>query len=75
MADDNSLEALWDGLLSKEPEKVKSIYQNLGIKDREYAISHLKRMANEDGWHPLQKSAAQVALRLIRDLHESEGKK
>jgi len=67
MLDDNSLEMIWDGLLSMKEDMVRWAFQQLEETERIHALTHLKRMAQEDGWHPLQKEAARTALGFIED--------
>ena len=61
-----SIELLWDGLLSREPQKIKSIFRDLNQSERSIVIEHLNRMTTEDGWHPEQKSSAQISLQTIK---------
>jgi hypothetical protein len=60
-----SVEQLWDNLLSREIEKIKSSFHHLNQADRMAVIEHLNRMTTEDGWHPEQKKSAQIALQAI----------
>ena len=72
MVDNNSLETIWDGLLSKEADKVRFVYLQLDKEYRLHTISHLKRMVEDEGWHPLQKEAAQAALDYIQELKDNK---
>ena len=63
-----SIELLWDRLLSREPDKIKSTIQHLNVSERNAVIEHLNRMTTEDGWHPTQKNSALIALQIIEKL-------
>lgn len=56
------LETLWEHLLSREPELIKSAYLLLTPEEQQAVIAHLTRMASEPDWHPEQQRSAQVAL-------------
>lgn len=61
------LEALWDRLLSRQPELVCEAYQGLSRADQVAVLQHLERMATEAGWHPEQRLSAEQALQAIKD--------
>jgi hypothetical protein len=69
-----SVEQLWDNLLSREIEKIKSSFQHLNQSDRIAVIEHLNRMTTEDGWHPEQKNSAQIALQAIEEITKGNKK-
>ncbi len=56
------LQALWDDLLSRRPERVRAAYASLEAGDQQAVLSHLERMAHEPGWQPEQRTSAQAAL-------------
>jgi hypothetical protein len=62
-----SLEDLWDRLLSREAGCVKEAYLALTEEEQEGVLAHLKRMANEPGWHAEQRHSARFALDAIKD--------
>lgn len=62
----DSLESLWDGLLSRQPERVRATYANLDDLEKIAVLAHLERMASESGWHPEQRLSAQVALEVLK---------
>ncbi len=64
------LEALWDDLLSQQPEKVQAAYHALAKTEQQAVIRHLKRMVAEPGWQPEQRSSAQAALQALDNLAE-----
>ena len=68
-----SIELLWNSLLSREPEKIKSTFHHLNQPERNAVIEHLNRMTAEDDWHPEQKQSALIALQTIRKI--TKGKK
>ncbi len=57
-----TLQALWDDLLSRQPERVKSAYDTLDPSEQQAVRLHLQRMANEEGWLLEQRVSAQAAL-------------
>ncbi len=61
----NDLEALWDGLLSQEPERIRASFAGLTSGERQAVLAHLKEMAGGEGWHPAQRAAAQSALEAL----------
>ena len=69
-----SVEQLWDNLLSREIEKIKSSFQHLNQSDRIAVIEHLNRMTIEDGWHLEQKKSAQIALQAIKEFTKGNKK-
>ena len=58
----NSLEDLWDLLLSRQPELVRKAFSELPPPEREAVRQHLEHMVSEPGWHPEQRRSAQAAL-------------
>jgi len=62
------LEKTWDGLLSREPEKVRLTFSSLDEQNQRVVLEHLKKMASEPGWHPEQVLSAQTALDAIAGL-------
>lgn len=56
------LAGFWDGLLSREPDKIRAAYQTLDADMQQIVLAHLQRMVNEEGWHPEQRRSAQSAL-------------
>jgi hypothetical protein len=62
---DGYLEKLWDGLLSRQPELVRRTFEQLGAGEQQLVLAHLRRMATESGWHPVQKTSAEAALQAL----------
>jgi hypothetical protein len=62
----NPLETLWDGLLSREPARVRQTFEGLQSSERQVVLDHLARMASEPGWQPEQRASAQAALAAIQ---------
>ncbi len=56
------LEILWDAILSRQPKQIRAAFAPLKPAERNHLLAHLKRMANEEGWHPEQRKSAQIAL-------------
>jgi hypothetical protein len=63
--DADDLETLWDRLLSREPEQIRSAFAALALDEQRAVAAHLQRMAAEPGWHPEQRLSAQAALDAI----------
>lgn len=64
------LALLWDAILSRQPGRIRSMYQALDPAARKAIFAHLRKMVTEDGWHPEQRSSAQIALDEIHELAE-----
>jgi hypothetical protein len=56
------LEIIWDGLLSRDPARIRASFASLNPADQCSVLTHLKRMATETGWLPVQQISAQSAL-------------
>ncbi len=70
MTDSNSisdLDNLWDFLLSRQPEQVRSAFQSLPENERQLVVAHLQRMIAEPGWHPEQVASARAALLALQN--------
>jgi hypothetical protein len=63
-----TIEALWDRLLSRQPETICAAYSTLSTEERQAVYQHLVRMSSEPGWHAEQRASAQVALAALQDL-------
>ena len=59
------LEALWEDLLSRSPERVKTAFATLDPAERKVVLEHLHKMAGEAGWQPEQRWSAQAALQIL----------
>ena len=59
------LAAVWDSILSREPEQVRQTYTALDAASQAEVMAHLKRMTSEDGWQPAQVESARVALEVL----------
>lgn len=58
---------LWEGLLSADEDLILDIYVQLDENQGENVMSHLQKMATEEGWHPAQRESAQIALTTIAE--------
>lgn len=65
MQDIFDLENLWDGLLSREADRIRQAYQSLDPASQLAVLAHLRRMAEEAGWHPQQTASARAALAVL----------
>jgi len=63
---ESELERIWDGILSREPERIRATYRGLSIQDRRTVITHLHRMLDEGGWHKEQQLSAKIALEALK---------
>jgi hypothetical protein len=61
----NSLEALWENLLSRQAERVQGAFATLDGEERQVVLAHLRAMATEPGWQPEQSLSAQEALKFL----------
>lgn len=59
-------QALWDELLSRQPERVRAAYASLETSERQAVIAHLKRMVHEPGWQSEQRISARAALTALQ---------
>ncbi len=57
-----SLEAMWAGVLSQRPDRIRSIWARLTSPERASVLAHLKQMVDGEGWQPTQREAARSAL-------------
>ena len=61
------LEKIWDGLLSRDPARIRAVFVSLSPSDQSNIFAHLQRMATEDGWLMEQRKSAQFALETLKD--------
>lgn len=62
----DTLEELWDGLLSREPVKILKAFNTLSLDEKETVLDHIKKMADEPGWHLEQRNSARAALAVLQ---------
>ena len=67
MTDLPDLEALWEGLLGRDPAVVRATYGTLQPDEQQAVFAHLQQMATEPDWHPAQRESAQIALDALAD--------
>jgi hypothetical protein len=60
-------EHLWDALLSRQPDLIRSAFTSLDASDQTKALAHLRRMATEEGWHPEQRQSALAAMAALAE--------
>lgn len=65
---DAYLVMVWDGILSRESEKISLTFLMLDESDRKTVKNHLQRMVTEPGWHSEQVTSAATALKVIESL-------
>jgi len=58
----DSPEYLWENLLSRQPELIRSAFDSLDPETRRHVLAHLQRMVTEEGWHAEQQASARAAL-------------
>ncbi len=64
----NSIEQLWDAILSRQPQKIKAIFERQDHASRQNILAHLQKMTTEDAWHPEQCASAKTALNTLKDI-------
>jgi hypothetical protein len=64
----NSLETLWDCLLSCRPDKILNAFQTLDEEHQTLVLRHLNTIANDAGWHEQQVISALTALGVITNI-------
>ena len=63
----DSLETLWEQLLSRQEDLIRLAFSNLTPESRQSILVHLHRMVIEPGWHAEQRISAQAALDALAD--------
>lgn len=64
-----SVEQIWENLLSREPASVIAAFSTLDKQEQAAVLAHLRKMADEPGWHPEQRKSADVALEELGELN------
>jgi hypothetical protein len=59
--------AFWEALLSSDPARIRRAWRSLSDEEAQAVRAHLKKMAEEPGWQPVQQQAAADALRVIAE--------
>ncbi len=59
------LDALWAGLLSQKPARIRAIWGRLATPERAAILAHLRMMAAGEGWQSSQREAARSALEAL----------
>ena len=62
---ENWLAGVWDGILSRQTERVRQTYNALDASSQAEVLAHLKCMTSEDGWQPAQVESARTALEAL----------
>lgn len=63
---DRWLEEFWGDLLSEEAPRIRAAFGRLtDPAERTATLDHLRKMATEEGWSPLQQEAARAALAVL----------
>ena len=63
------LENFWAAILSENPGQVKGAFDSIPSEDQAAILSHLERMAHEEGWNEGQKRRSRAALRILKARH------
>jgi hypothetical protein len=66
------LEALWNNLLSRQPELIREAFNSLDSSTQEIVLAHLKNMAGDPGWQTEQIISAKVALHALEGQIDQE---
>ena len=61
----DELETFWEEVLSSEPARIRRAWRTLTDEEARAALEHLRKMAQEPGWQPVQQQAAADALRAL----------
>jgi len=67
------LEGLWNDLLSRQPEQIRSAYDSLDKSNQKVVLNHLQRMVSEAGWQPEQVASAKAAIHAL-ETQSDQGK-
>jgi hypothetical protein len=59
------LEQTWDGILSRDPQRIGIVFSSLSEENQKVVLDHLHKMVSESGWHPEQVTSAHAALNVI----------
>ena len=59
--------AFWEAVLSSDPARIRRAWRSLSAEEAQAVRAHLKKMAEEPGWQPVQQQAAADALRVITE--------
>lgn len=70
MADDLTLDDLWEALLSEEAPRIRQAWLTLTDEEASAVLEHLRRMTSEPDWADGQRQAAAAALAAISRLSE-----
>jgi hypothetical protein len=57
----------WEAILSRQTERIQTVYRALSPEEQQTVRQHLRRMASEPDWHPAQRVSAEKALRVLED--------
>lgn len=68
MLSDTGYEALWEALLSRQPERIRQAFFGLDDASRAVVREHLRKMVREPGWHPQQVKSARAALKALKGI-------
>lgn len=60
-----NLEDFWGDMLSRDVHRIRAAYQTLSEEESAALVEHLKRLRDEEGWHPEQRQSAIAALEAI----------
>jgi len=59
---------IWSEILSRQPSRVRAVFEGLNTEEKITVRVHLIRMSTEEGWHESQVTSAKVALEAIKDI-------
>ncbi len=58
----DDLENFWSSLLSRNPVRIRQVWEDLDAEEQAAITMHLQHMATEEGWSEPQRISAQAAL-------------
>ena len=67
-----AFENIWEDLLSRVPQRTWQAFSALDSDQQQVVVFHLKRMVEEQGWHPEQRRSALAALEAITNFRDRD---
>ncbi|MFN8420718.1 MAG: hypothetical protein U0528_15965 [Anaerolineae bacterium] len=66
-SDTDGLEEFWADILSEEPDRIIAAWLTLAPDEQQSVLTHLRRMAAEEGWADVQRQSAMAAIYVIEE--------
>lgn len=68
----NQLEQFWNGVLSRDPVRIRIACTDLTPRELQDLRAHLEEMVHGEGWHPEQRESARQALAALAGIPGQE---